>query len=57
MENIKDEGKLAALQILNMMFMNAIIVRPKFAPFIQLKSVEITMKYGLSALASFAFAS
>ena len=56
MEIIKDEEKVAALQILNIMLMNAAMVKPKFAPFIQLKSVEITMKYGLSALASVAFA-
>ena len=56
MELIKDEEKLAALQILNIMFMNAMIVNTKFAPFIQLKSVQITMKYGLSALGSNAFA-
>jgi predicted ATPase len=57
MEMIKDEEKLAALQILNIMLINAAMVKPKFAPFIQLKSVEITMKYGLSALSSVAFAS
>lgn len=57
MEMIKDEEKLAALQILNIMLMNAAMVNPRFAPFIQLKSVEITMKCGLSALASVAFAS
>jgi predicted ATPase len=56
MEMIKDEEKLAALQILNLIFLNALIVKPKFAPFVQLKSVEITLKYGLSALASNAFA-
>ncbi|CAB9497285.1 expressed unknown protein [Seminavis robusta] len=57
MEMVKDEGKLAALQILNIMFMNAAISRPKFAPFIQLKAIQITMMYGLSNLSSFAFAS
>jgi len=57
MEAIKQEDKLAALQLLNIMFVNALLVRPGFAPFIQLKSVEITMRYGLSALASNAFAS
>ena len=57
MEMIKNEEKLSALQILNLMLMNAAFVKPKFAPFIQLKSIEITMKYGLSALASVAFAS
>ena len=57
MEVIKNEEKLAALQILNLMSTNAILVKPKFAPFIQLKSVEITMRHGLSALASSAFGS
>ena len=57
MEVIKNEEKLASLQILNIMFMNAVLVKPKFAPFIQLKSVEITMRHGLSALASSAFGS
>jgi len=57
MPNITDEEKLAALQLLNIMFLNAALVRPKFAPFLQLKSVEITMRFGLSALASSAFAS
>ena len=57
MEIIKNEEKVAALQLLNLMFLNAVLVMPKFAPFIQLKSVEITMRYGLSALASNAFAS
>ena len=57
MEMIKDEEKVAALQILNIMLMNAAMVKPRFAPFIQLKLIEITMKCGLSALASVAFAS
>ena len=57
MENMQDENKLAAMQILNIMLLNAVLVRPKFAPFIQLKSMVLTLKYGLSALSSVAFAS
>ena len=57
MENMQDENKLAAMQILNIMLLNAVLVRPKFSPFIQLKSMVLTLKYGLSALSSVAFAS
>ena len=57
MELIKDQEKLLVLQTLNLMLMNAAMVTPRFAPFIQLKLIEITMKHGLSTLASVAFAS
>jgi len=57
MEIIRNEDKIAALQLLNIMFLNAMLVKPKFAPFIQLKSVQITLEYGLSAMSSSAFAS
>ena len=56
MESMQNEERLAAMQILNISFLNALLVRPALAPFIQLKAVEITMKYGLSALSSVAFA-
>lgn len=57
MEMIKTEEKMSALQILNILLMNVAVAKPCFAPFVQLKMVEITMKHGLSALASVAFAS
>jgi hypothetical protein len=53
---MQEKKKLAAMQILKILLLNAIMVRPKFAPFIQLKAMEITMKYGLSPLSSLAFA-
>lgn len=56
MELMKNEEKVAAMQILNITFLNALIVRPRLALFIQLKAVSITMKYGLTALSSVAFA-
>ena len=56
MGELENKKKLAAMQILNIMLLNALIVRPSFAPFIHLKAMEITMKHGLSPLASMAFA-
>jgi len=57
MEMIKTEEKMSALQILNILLMNVAVAKPCFTPFVQLKMIEITMKHGVSALASVAFAS
>lgn len=56
MRTVQDERKRAALQILNILLLNVIKVRPIFGPFIHLKAMEITLKHGLSPLSSIAFA-
>lgn len=55
MDTMKDEEKIAAMQILNITLLNAILVKPELAPYVQLVAVKITMQYGLCAFSSVAF--
>jgi predicted ATPase len=52
---LANEQKLAAMQILQLIYLNALLVRPKFAPFVILKLLKLTLQYGLSVFASAAF--
>jgi predicted ATPase len=53
---ITDPEKLASLQILNHMFLQALLVRPKLSGFITLKMLRMTLEDGLSMIAPVAFA-
>eukprot|EP00977_Amphora_coffeiformis_P016260 scaffold4976_cov161-Amphora_coffeaeformis.AAC.6 len=53
---ITNETKLQCLQLLNVIILPCIMERPKFAPFVLLKVMQITLQHGLSALAPAAFA-
>ena len=53
---IGNRGKLACLQILNLVFFNALFARPKLSPFVVLKMMKITLVHGLSVYAASSFA-
>jgi histidine kinase len=53
---IEDERKLACQQVLQLMFVNCLLVRPMLAPYVNLKMMKITLRHGLSPLSSLAFA-
>jgi predicted ATPase len=55
--HVENKEKLAALRILQQINIYALLVRPQFAPFITLRSLKLTLQYGLSVFASSAFAS
>ena len=50
-------SKVAAMQILNVILLNCHTARPDLLPLINLRLVQLTLKYGLSALSSVAFSS
>jgi predicted ATPase len=52
---IEDEGKLACLQVLQLVFVNCLLVRPMLAPYVNLKMMKITLLQGLSPLSSLTF--
>lgn len=54
--NVENKEKLAAMSILQILYLNAVLARPNFAPFITLKALKLTLQYGLSVNASSAFA-
>lgn len=51
-----DPRKLAAMQILNMLFLNTNIGRKELFPFVVLKMMKLTLLDGMSAFSSVAFA-
>jgi predicted ATPase len=53
---VENKEKLAAMSILQVLYLNALVSRPDFAPFVALKVLKITLQYGLSVFASAAFA-
>jgi len=53
---LNDGKKLACLQILQLMFLNCLLVRPELVGFVTLKSMRIALKHGQSALTSTSFA-
>jgi predicted ATPase len=55
--HVENKDKLAAMSILQLIYLNALIDRPKFAPFVVLKLLKLTLQYGLSVFASTAFSS
>jgi predicted ATPase len=54
---IENKEKLAAMRILQLIYLNALLRRPQFAPFVTLRLLKLTLQYGLSVFASIAFAS
>jgi predicted ATPase len=54
--HMTDPNKLAAMQILNMLFLNTYIARRDLYPFVVLKMMKLTLTDGLSAISSVAFA-
>ncbi len=53
---MQDWKKLAAMQILNMLFLNTYLDRKDLFPFVVLKMMKLTFVDGLSAISSVAFA-
>lgn len=51
-----DESKRSCLQILSLVYQNALFARPEVLPFVILQMVRITLVYGRSEYASMAFA-
>jgi predicted ATPase len=51
-----DAEKLACIQILNLLFLPAMLVRPKLTPFVVLKFTSLTINYGQCLLSPQAFA-
>jgi predicted ATPase len=52
---VENKEKLAAMSILQLLYLNALVARPDFAPFVALKVLKLTLQYGLSVFASTAF--
>ena len=55
MPPLEDPTKMACLQVLQLMFLSCLFVRPELAPFVSLRSTRITLLCGLSPMASLAF--
>ena len=53
---MRDPEKLAAMQILNMLFLNTHISKKELFPFVVLKMMKLTLFHGVSAFSSIAFA-
>jgi histidine kinase len=53
---MQDTEKLAAMQILNMLFLNTHISKKELFPFVVLKMMKLTLFHGVSAFSSVAFA-
>jgi predicted ATPase len=51
-----DPEKLACIQILNLLFLHATLVRPLLTPFVVLKFTSLTLKYGQCLMSPIAFA-
>ncbi len=56
LDSLNDPTKLAALQILDLMFLSSLIARPTFVPFIILKMMKLTLQHGLSPWSANSFA-
>jgi len=54
--HMTDTKKLAAMQILNMLFLNTFLTRNKLFPFVVFKMMKLTLQHGMSAISSVAFA-
>lgn len=53
MENFE---KLAYMQVLNILSLNAVLARPDLSPSVALKIMDLTLQYGLSLIAPGGFA-
>jgi predicted ATPase len=51
-----DQKKIAAMMILQILFLNAYNARPFLAVLISCRIIEITIKYGASAISGIGFA-
>lgn len=54
--HMQDAKKLAAMQILNMLFLNTYLGRRDLFPFVVMKMMKLTLVDGISAISSVAFA-
>jgi predicted ATPase len=54
--HMTDPKKIAAMQILNMLFLNTFLARPDMFPFVVVKMMKLTLTDGLSAISAVAFA-
>jgi predicted ATPase len=54
--HMQDSKKLAAMQILNLLFLNTYLGRRELFPFVVLKMMKLTFVDGISAISSVAFA-
>mmetsp|Transcript_98987 Transcript_98987/g.285667 ORF Transcript_98987/g.285667 Transcript_98987/m.285667 type:complete len:1117 (+) Transcript_98987:75-3425(+) len=54
--HMQDSKSLAAMQILNMLFLNTYVSRQELFPFVVLKMMKLTLVHGTSAISSVAFA-
>jgi predicted ATPase len=54
---MEDSKMLAAIQILDLMFVNALVAAPALLPFVVLKMIKITVQHGSSAWTATAFSS
>ena len=54
--NMVDSKKVAALRVLNVIFSTAYVEEPFLAPLLATRMMQITIKHGLCAISSFAFA-
>jgi predicted ATPase len=52
---VENKEKLAAMSILQVLYLNALTSRPDFAPLVTLKVLKLTLQYGLSVFAAAAF--
>jgi hypothetical protein len=53
---LRDSGKRSCLQILSLVYQNALFARPDLVPFVILRMIAITINHGMSEFASVAFA-
>eukprot|EP00934_Nitzschia_sp_Nitz4_P006420 Nitzschia sp. Nitz4//scaffold22_size323478//168007//171360//NITZ4_000542-RA/size323478-augustus-gene-0.239-mRNA-1//-1//CDS//3329543040//6410//frame0 len=56
LQPMRDEKKLMAMQILNLLFLNTYIARKDLFPFVVLKMMKLTLNDGMSAMSIVAFA-
>jgi predicted ATPase len=55
MPTLANEEKRSCLQILSLVYQNAMFARPSMIPMVILRMIDITLQYGLSEFASVAF--
>jgi len=53
---LQDPHKFACLNILQLMFLNCLMLRPELAPLVSMKIVRISLQHGLSPLAAVGYA-
>lgn len=53
--HIENEKKQASMSVLSLIYVHTLFARPVLAPFVALKLMKLTLKYGLSVYSSMAF--